>query len=275
MQIQSVTTARELEAERGVQITTLPSDDDGVRSFTSATSRTTHTGPTRGVTPASEGQGFPVFTLDPLVGMCYNVMTQLSGGRLSYICDPGAAFSLAGSTLARAMALCAKRNGRQVRQELLPNTVNISGVGNGSNQCTHKMILPAAVPQVDSTETVEMDLHTAIVNPPGDETPGLLGLDILEGRRAIMDVGQRRLIFPGPGPVEYNLPPGSITVPLEKAPSGHLCMVVNAYQEKPAAKTGGVAMPKQELKPSGFAAPEAGCVASSSEQPSSMLASNL
>ena len=253
----TVNTAREFEAARGIQITSVPSDDDGVRSFTSAASQST---------AQQSAPAYPVFTFDPVVGMCFNVMTQLTGGRLSYICDPGAAFSLAGSTLSRVLAACAKRNGRNVRQEPLPNLVNISGVGNGSNQCTHKMILPAEIPLIDDLGTVEMDLHSAIVNPPGEETPGLLGLDILEGKRAIMDVGQRRLIFPGPGPVTYNLPPGSIVTPLEKAPSGHLCVVVNDYREKEPKTAGGVALPKQHLQAVSMA-PEASCTAASSEQP--------
>ena len=48
------------------------------------------------------------------------------------------------------------------------------------------------------------------------------------------------LIFPGPGDVEISLPPGSLRVPLEKAPSGHLVMVIDEYQ-KLIAHTGGVA----------------------------------
>ena len=51
--------------------------------------------------------------------------------------------------------------------------------------------------------------------------------------------GGRALILPGPGRVEVSLPPGSICIPLEKAPSGHLVMVVDEY-EKITASTGGI-----------------------------------
>jgi hypothetical protein len=46
------------------------------------------------------------------------------------------------------------------------------------------------------------------------------------------------LHYPGPGPINVQLPPGSISIPLEKAPSGHLVMVVDEY-ERVAARSGG------------------------------------
>ena len=52
-----------------------------------------------------------------------------------------------------------------------------------------------------------------------------------------MDKAQ--LIFPGPGDVKYDLPPGSTIVPLEVAPSGHLVMVTDDYGRLPK-ETGGI-----------------------------------
>ena len=42
-----------------------------------------------------------------------------------------------------------------------------------------------------------------------------------------------QLIFPGPGDIQYHLPPGSMVVPLETAPSGHLVMVTDQYGQLP------------------------------------------
>ena len=39
--------------------------------------------------------------------------------------------------------------------------------------------------------------------------------------------------------MEIKLPPGSVSIPLHKAPSGHLVMIIDEY-EKIAAKRGGV-----------------------------------
>ena len=55
----------------------------------------------------------------------------------------------------------------------------------------------------------------------------------MEQQRAILDTGGRTLIIPGPGDVEIRLPPGSVRIPLEKAPSGHLVMVVDDYDNLP------------------------------------------
>ena len=52
-----------------------------------------------------------------------------------------------------------------------------------------------------------------------------------------MDKAQ--LVFPGPGDIKYDLPPGSTIVPLEVAPSGHLVMVTDDYGRLPK-ETGGV-----------------------------------
>ena len=65
----------------------------------------------------------------------------------------------------------------------------------------------------------------------GSGLPGLLGLRTLEHERAILDTGNHELIFPGPGRVKIELPPGSTRIPLHKAPSGHLVMVVDDYEK--------------------------------------------
>ena len=68
---------------------------------------------------------------------------------------------------------------------------------------------------------------------------GSLGLRTLEAERAILDTGNRRLYLPGPGEIKIVMPPGSLEVPLEKAPSGHLVMVIDEY-ERLVSQKGGV-----------------------------------
>ena len=70
---------------------------------------------------------------------------------------------------------------------------------------------------------------------------------MLKSRHAIMDIGNKQLIFPGAGPVEVTYPPGSTIIPLEEAPSGHLCMVIDDYKSV-QKKTGGIETPLQQLK---------------------------
>ena len=88
-------------------------------------------------------------------------------------------------------------------------------------------------------------LTCPIVEGTGSELPGLFGLRSMEQQRAILDTDNRKLIFPGPGEVKIILPPGSVVHPLEKAPSGHLLMVIDDYANL-ATKSGG--LPDQPLE---------------------------
>ena len=65
----------------------------------------------------------------------------------------------------------------------------------------------------------------------GSMLPGLLGLNSLVNRRAILDCITKRLHFLGPGDYDLQsaLPPGSKTYQLETAPSGHLILPCTRY----------------------------------------------
>ena len=54
------------------------------------------------------------------------------------------------------------------------------------------------------------------------------------------------LIFPGKGDVQIVLPLGSLEVPLQKAPSGHLVMVIDDY-EQVVQRAGGLPSPHMQL----------------------------
>ena len=140
--------------------------------------------------------------------------------------------------LGKAIAVKGKECGYQPQQKKMPTPLTVHGVGNGSQKCDWQGECPIAVPQADGT--ARMGTFTApIVSGSGADLPGLLGLRSMEQQRAILDTRGRTLILPGPGPVEIQLPPGSVCVPLEKAPSGHLVMVVDEFH-KISQTSGGV-----------------------------------
>ena len=163
-------------------------------------------------------------------------MTQLPDGRLSIIVDPGAWTNLMGANLARALAQRAISAGHRPQQVKM-DTLNVQGVGNGQQSCNFKLQCPIAVPHTDGKAHLHK-ISTPIVEGTGADLPGLLGLRSLETDRAILDTGNRKLYYPGPGEVKIILPPGSITIPLEKAPSGHLVMPIDEY-DRTTKKTGG------------------------------------
>ena len=55
------------------------------------------------------------------------------------------------------------------------------------------------------------------------------------------------MILPGPGDIKYVLLPGSIEIPLEKAPSGHLVMVIDAYDAIRVGASGALPTQLQEF----------------------------
>ena len=165
----------------------------------------------------------------------YHSMTQLPDGRLSMIVDPGAWTNLMGAKMARLLTQRALKNG--LRPDQLPmDRLNVQGVGNGSQCGNFKISCPTAIPHADGKAHMHK-ITAPIVEGTGQDLPGLLGLRSLETDRAILDTGNRKLYYPGPGEVQIILPPGSVCIPLEKAPSGHLVMPIDEYER--ASKTKG------------------------------------
>ena len=188
-------------------------------------------------TPGSAFPWWPSSTNATASSAAYHSTTQLADGRLSLIVDPGAWTNLMGAKLARELTKRALRHGHTPAQEKMPVPLNVSGVGNGSQQCRFQVRCPIAIPHSDGQARLH-SLESPIVEGPGEDLPGLLGLRTLETLRAIMDTGNRILYIPGPGDVQIILPPGSQAIPLEKAPSGHLVMPIDNFERLRASPPG-------------------------------------
>jgi len=131
--------------------------------------------------------------------------------------------------MARALAQRALDNGHNPQQQRMTKVLDIQGVGSGSQQCSWQLTCPIAVR--DEAGSARLHKITApIVQGTGEHLPGLLGLRSLEHERAILDCGKRMLHLVGPGEATLSLPPGSVSIPLQKAPSGHLVMVVDDFE---------------------------------------------
>ena len=61
----------------------------------------------------------------------------------------------------------------------------------------------------------------------------------------MMDMGNHQLILPGSGDAQVVWPAGTIKIPLKKAPSGHLVMVVDEFER--ALKTRDSAVPPRSV----------------------------
>jgi len=180
----------------------------------------------------------------------YSVNTQVNG-HLSMIVDIGAFVNVFGEKLARSLARVGSLVGHPSSQQRLAQPLHIHGVGQGSQQCKWSANMPVAVrtrtpPTATSAsgsrgsqdahdvEVVRlMRVEAPICSGTGSDLPGLLGLRTIEERKGVIETakGQQFLTFPGPGGYRIVWEPGAIHLPLTKAPSGHLCVELDHFDQ--------------------------------------------
>ena len=88
----------------------------------------------------------------------------------------------------------------------------------------------------------------------GEDLPALLGLKSMSEKNAILEMtpGKESLIFPGPGGYEIKLAPGYTKIPLQRAPSGHLCIPTGNFNAQPStssssSSSSSAGLPRQHL----------------------------
>jgi len=176
----------------------------------------------------------------------YYLSVRLPTG-LSIIVDPGAYTNLAGAKWIKAQAEQAKRNNHYSKQNKMKVPLGVSGVGNGSQECTWQGQIPVAVEgeYPSGRSTCVHRFECPIVEGAGEDLPALLGLKSMSEKNAILEMtpGKECLIFPGAGGYEIKLAPGFTRIPLVKAPSGHLCIPTDKFTSSSSAS----GLPKQEF----------------------------
>ena len=179
---------------------------------------------------SSQGPTYPWWPVPEVESEVFHSSTQLEGHQ-SILVDPGAYTNLVGSEWAARQAQVAKDAGRTSYKVRMEQSMNIKGVGHGSQQCIEMASIPVSVPRADDHDRKdETEPHGFVFQAPtvegeGSGLPALLGLRSMAARGAILSMapGKECLSFPGPGKYEIGFAPGSVHIPLQKAPSGHLC----------------------------------------------------
>lgn len=144
----------------------------------------------------------------------YHSTVKLPSGREGLLIDCGAIGNMCGDKIAARMEAAGLVVGQGTSwKDIAP--ISIGGVGKGDQEVRHEATLPVCL--VDGT----MGQYKAIV-VEDSELPALYGLVGLTAQAAVIDCGNDRLIYPGPGGIKYNLSPGSKVIKLERAKSGHL-----------------------------------------------------
>jgi len=160
----------------------------------------------------------------------FHTETRPRGKVKGALVDPGSIGNLGGDAWSRELGIDAQANGRNIDHKPRDRPLNVSGVGNGSQSCTHNAILPIALEQMNgqcSGGTFELPVV------PNSQIPGLIGLASLIDKRGLLDMVNKRLYFLGEGDFDLPaaLPPGTECYQLETAPSGHLILPMNNYEK--------------------------------------------
>ena len=169
---------------------------------------------------------FPWFL--PPTESVLHARTQLTEG-IGIIVDIGAVGNLAGSTWMSKLVEQSTKAGFRAKKEHMRKKLDIQGVGHGTQTCEQIHRVPIAVTNQTTGQTGIAEFQAPVI--PNSEVPGLLGLESLKSKKAVVDVDRKLLICPGPGGVEMQYSPGTRVYQLEEAPSGHLLLPVTAYDQ--------------------------------------------
>ena len=134
-------------------------------------------------------------------------------------------------------------------QRKLGQPMHIQGVGHGTQRCEWAVQMPVAMPCIteDGENSVARHFFDApVVAEAGAHLPALLGLKSLREKSAVLVLSaeddQLRLVIPGPGGVEIQNSPGTVTYPLKVAPTGHLLLTCDLFEQ-----TKHTPLPRQQL----------------------------
>ena len=121
--------------------------------------------------------------------------------------DIGSYGNLAGDLWIRQQAKTALSFNRLPKEVQRDRPLNVSGVGNGSQKCTHDVHLPLAF--LTTKRVSKAIFRTPCV--PNSELPALLGLQSIKNARGIIDTNTNMLYMVGQGDYDLArmLPPGT------------------------------------------------------------------
>ena len=124
----------------------------------------------------------------------------------------------------------AKANGHKPTHKFRDRALQVSGVGNGSQQCHYDCDLPVALRPVGQGKLQHGVLQVPAVQD--SDLPGLMGLTALKSNNAILDFNTLTLYFCNSSSYDLSkaLPKGTDRYQLETAPSGHLVLPCCEYR---------------------------------------------
>ena len=147
----------------------------------------------------------------------------------------------------------ARANGRKPAHQLRERALQVSGVGNGSQQCHYDCQLPVAIrPEGGKVLQHGMLEVPAVEN---SDLPGLMGLSALKRNRTILDFNSLTLYFCGKDHYDLGaaLPANTDKYQLETAPSGHLVLPCCEYKAGSTSRDYSLTLMAKSALPSSIA----------------------
>ena len=142
----------------------------------------------------------------------------------SLLIDTGSVKNIAGDKWAQRVAALAKKHGQGSSFEKI-DKVFVDGIGSGASSCDTHCQVP-----IRFKNGVSSTFQTNLISQ--SEVPALLGLDSMSNHSTLLDIPNRKIIFLGQGKYSVELPPGSMILSLERAPTGHLLLPISEWQER-------------------------------------------
>ena len=152
----------------------------------------------------------------------YHLRTRLSDNRPGLLVDPGAHDNLVGDRTASRMEEIVGVEAKSLRMN---KPLSVEGVGKNAQSAAAAKRM--AVRLSNDEGAVVPGSFTAPVISDSD-LPPLLGLKSLKSFRCILDIGNNKLIMPGPAGCEIQRCPGTVAYDLKMSDSGHLILPIDA-----------------------------------------------
>jgi hypothetical protein len=116
-------------------------------------------------------------------------------------------------------------------------TLHVNGVGSDAAVCDWEAVTPIAVKFADQAATQET-YRANIAEGCGANLPAIFGAVSMEEKDTVLILrkGKQLMAFPGPGGYKIEWSPGTRLLPMVAAPSGHLVVPCDRFDELP--KTG-------------------------------------
>lgn len=143
-----------------------------------------------------------------------------------FAAQTGSLANLVGSEWVREVQTTLNDQGITTETKARTQPLRVGGVGKGSQSCHEEVTIPLAMARHDGS--VKGGTFSAPVIS-GSSAPALLGLRSLTEHRAILDLVSNQIHLLGPGEARLELPEGSETFNLERAPTGHLMLPFQQY----------------------------------------------